>query len=904
MCRDRLREVLSQRKAAALEGDESAQPGDEVGGTLTSEPIDDDGDVHPPRRPTLEEVEDVDAPSRSQRYVEPFPRPVATPIRTSKEKTKFETLLENQTKAKKDQWSPFASQEEWDLAVWLMKNVGQKSTDEFLKLRATRDRMNLSFQNNRAFLKKVDALPAGPQWECEIITAPGDQVGEDGEIVGEEMELWYRNPIECIQELVGNPAFSNSTSFVPERVYTSSDGDERIYDEMWTGDWWWNTQGKLPDGAAIAPLILSSDKTQLSQFQGDKKAWPVYLTIGNISKEVRRSPSTHATLLLGYLPIPKLNCYSDATRSLASYRLFHHCMSRILEPLVEAGQRGVEMVCADGFVRLIHPILAAYVADYPEQCLVSCCMENRCPRCTVDPKERGDFIQSPDRNVASTLHILGEHKNDYNPQRFSDDGIRAIYEPFWRNLPYCNIFECFTPDLLHQLHKGLFKDHIVKWCTALVGETELDARFKAMSGYPGLRHFSKGISFVSQWTGTEHREMQRIFLGVLAGSAVDKRVVTVVRAALDFIYYAQLQMHTSTTLAALKSCLATFHHYKDIFIQLEIRKHFNIPKIHCLLHYFASIQALGSNDGYNSESPERLHIDFAKDAFRASNRKDYHEQMALWLQRREAMWQREAYIKWLTDQQGARGQYYDLDSELTGGEPNGPAVHGGMSIGATSIQKYHIAKKPSFRGVSVEFLSTHFGVKNLIPALTTFLSQHWQSHPILPNMFDCFDLYKQIIITLPPNAFLSSRPITNRIRTTPAVPPSGRRPGSPAVFDTALIINDLIEHRSHGGLAGLRVAQIRIIFLLPSQFGTHPHPLAYVEWFTPLGTPDPLTGMYTINRSTRHHCPNSAVISVHHICGASIAKKGWTTDTVIEKGKEFYLNPYIHVDTFTAINIK
>ncbi|KAF8868444.1 hypothetical protein BD779DRAFT_1460797 [Infundibulicybe gibba] len=837
------------------------------------------------------------------------------PTRTSKEKTKFETLLENQTKAEKDQWSPFASQEEWDLAVWLMKNVGQRSTDKFLKLQATRDRMNLSFHNNHAFLKKVDALPTGPQWECEVITTPGDRAGEDGEIVGEEMELWYRNPVECIRELIGNPAFSNSISFVPERVYTSNDGDDRIYDEMWTGDWWWNTQDKLPDGAAIAPLILASDKTQLSQFQGDKKAWPVYLTIGNILKEVRHCPSAHATLLLGYLPVPKLDCYSDATCSLASYQLFHHCMSRILEPLIKAGQDGVEMVCANGFIRLIHPILAAYVADYPEQCLVSCCMENRCPRCTVDPKNRGDFVQSPDHNVALTLNTLSAHKDDYDPQRFSDDGIRAIYEPFWRNLPYCNIFECFTPDLLHQLHKGLFKDHIVKWCTAIVGEAELDARFKAMSGYPGLRHFSKGISFVSQWTGMEHREMQRIFLGVLAG-VVDEDVVTVVRAALDFIYYAQLQMHTSTTLAALKSCLETFHRHKDIFIKLDIRKHFNIPKIHCLLHYFASIQALGSNDGYNSESPERLHIDFAKDAFRASNRKDYHEQMALWLQRHEAMWQREAYIKWLKDQLelGTHAeQYYDPDPELSADEADGPSdetdTHSDMGI-ATSF-RYHVAKTPPFRGVSVEFLSANFSATDLIPALTTFLLQH-QPCPILPNTFDHFDLYKQIVITLPPNAFLNNRPITNRIRTTPAVPHSGRRPGSPAIFDTALIIDDPAKHRSLGGLAGLCVAQIRMIFLLPPQFGTYPHPLIYVEWFTPLGIPDPLTGMYIISRSTRYHRPNSAIISAHRIvrachlmgkCGTSIAKE-WTTNTVIEKGKKFYLNPYIHVDTFTAINVQ
>ena len=35
---------------------------------------------------------------------------------------------------KKNPWDLFASEQEWALAMWLRKNVGQKSTDEFLKL--------------------------------------------------------------------------------------------------------------------------------------------------------------------------------------------------------------------------------------------------------------------------------------------------------------------------------------------------------------------------------------------------------------------------------------------------------------------------------------------------------------------------------------------------------------------------------------------------------------------------------------------------------------------------------------------------------------------------------------------------------------------------------------------------
>lgn len=67
-------------------------------------------------------------------------------------------------------------------------------------------------------------------------------IGADGEPETESVELWGRNPIECIQQLIGNPAFQENLSYIPQKVFTTESGTMRIYNEAWTGDWWWAMQ--------------------------------------------------------------------------------------------------------------------------------------------------------------------------------------------------------------------------------------------------------------------------------------------------------------------------------------------------------------------------------------------------------------------------------------------------------------------------------------------------------------------------------------------------------------------------------------------------------------------------------------------------------------------------------------
>ena len=143
--------------------------------------------------------------------------------------------------------------------------------------------------------------------------------------------------------------------------------------------------------------------------------------------------------------------------------------------------------------------------------------------------------------------------------------------------------------------------------------------------------------------------MSRFLLGLVAdlpvpgGQVSPRRIIAAVRAVLDFLFLAQLPSHSASTLARLDDTLARFHNNKDGFVDLSIRNHFNLPKIHSLIHYSTSIHLFGTTDNYNTEQTERLHIDIIKDTYEATNHKDEYIQMATWQERREKIQVHYAY---------------------------------------------------------------------------------------------------------------------------------------------------------------------------------------------------------------------------------------------------------------------
>ncbi|TFY53298.1 hypothetical protein EVJ58_g9528, partial [Rhodofomes roseus] len=275
-------------------------------------------------------------------------------------------------------WDPFDSEMDWKFASWaIQEGLTQTSIDKVLEIPGFRDRLGLSYHNSYTLLQRVDSLPERAEWKERWLTFKDRP--------NEKHLVQYRDIIEAIRTLLGNPEHADRIVYRPRRIFTDASRTSRIYHEMWTGRWWHAIQSLLPVGAAVAPVIIATDKTQLTRFSGSKAAYPVYMTLGNIPRALRRKPSEHACILIGYLSVDKVSSDGITQRKQRALmqQLFHSSVRVILEPLIEAGKNGIDVTGGDGAVRRVHPILATYVADFPEQCLVTCTKYGTCPKCRL-----------------------------------------------------------------------------------------------------------------------------------------------------------------------------------------------------------------------------------------------------------------------------------------------------------------------------------------------------------------------------------------------------------------------------------------------------------------------------------------------------------------------------------------
>ncbi|KAJ3996010.1 hypothetical protein F5050DRAFT_1799862 [Lentinula boryana] len=697
-------------------------------------------------------------------------------------------------------WAPFGSKIEWEIARWAnLRGPSSTAFTELLAIDGVCEKLGLSYRNANQLNAIIDTLPnIRPKFMRQEVV-----------VQGQVFEMYFRDILECVKSLYGNAEFAEYLNLIP--------------------------------------VFLSSDKTQVTLFR-NKAVYPVYMTLGNIPKELRRKPSRHTYVLVGYLPVTSLEHIKNAAswrRSLVN--LFHTCMRTIVKLLEVAGATGLVIASGDGLRRHGHPIFAAHISDYPEQVLVSCCISGHCPQCTIPRQRIGENTEPhPFRHLRSILEALStvDHSASAFIKACQDANIKPVFEPFWVHLPYSNVYLAITPDILHQLYQGVFK-HMKNWVIEAYGAHEIDACCRRLPPNHNVRIFMKGISTLQRVSGMEHAQICSFLIGLIAETPLP-----------DFLYLSQYPVHSTTTLHSMSDALERFHANKGIFIDLAIRSNFHIPKIHFMNHYVDSIKRAGTLDNFNTEYTERLHIDLAKDAYRATNKKDEILQMTIWLEWKEKVMKHAAYIEWMYGATFFKAVLARFVIQLQRPNLSGARLDdaaSGLFLGVSHVSSYHRIK------------------------------------------YICQDVF------------------TGRSSTADSIHVQPSRKGNygctvPGRFDTVLV--NVSDSRSVplDIRQDTRVAQVRIVFTLPPKAAdmlfcdvpTQDRPcfLAYIEWFTPFLERDANHGLHKVSRSNVEGGRLASVVdivrflrSVHLLPRfGPVANREWRSSSVLDDCPSFLVN--------------
>ncbi|KAG1737112.1 uncharacterized protein EDB91DRAFT_1347909 [Suillus paluster] len=638
-------------------------------------------------------------------------------------------------------------------------------------------------------------------------------------------------------------------------------GRHRVARLYWgSGDWAWQQADDISNdcnmhGSMFILIILGSNKTTVSVGTGNNEYYPLYASIGNVHNNVRHA-HCDALVVIGFLSIPKTNRKYTHDDTFHTFRrqLFHRSLSLILASL--------------------KPVMT----DYEVTTRSNWC----CPA----------LLKIGAQNVSQFEQTLTA-ANVHSDTLWHEYGIISVVVPFTNDFPRADIYQLLSFDLLHQLIKGAFKDHLVDWVVKYLRIThgtkrgdeimsDVDRRIAAVALFACLRRFPEGRDF-KQWTGDDSKSLMKVFLPAIEGH-VPRDMVRAFRTLLEFCYLVRRNIVTEGTMLQIQDALVQFHRYRQIFETMGTVSHFSLPRQHSMCHYADMIRLFGAPNGLCSSITESKHIKAVKNPWRWSSKNNTLGQMLLTNQRLDKL---------------AASRHEDQPPALAGAPPvvlpTEDGIDDGEAVdGPTVLAFVQLAKTPQRkRARTVAELAVEVDVPHLRRLIRYFLfSQLFPNDPRDPEDGKLY-VFNSAAATFyapsDPSGIGGMR--CEQIRACP-------------LWRNVYARNDCMFINTNPGtegMQGLEVARIKSFFSFKHDWELYP--CALVHWFDKVGDcADEDTGMWIVHPSVHDDdSPNLAVIHIDTVYRAAHLIPVYGSDFIPDSLKyyhsydafrSFYVNKY------------
>ncbi|EUC60617.1 hypothetical protein RSOL_355980, partial [Rhizoctonia solani AG-3 Rhs1AP] len=374
----------------------------------------------------------------------------------------------------------------------------------------------------------------------------------------------------------------------------------------------------------------------------------------------------------------------------------------------------------------------------------------------------------------------------------------------------------------------------------------------------------------AQWTGNEARAIAKSFLGVVASDSPEMGVEAA-RALMDFTFRARQPQLDEDDLARLDHDLREFHATREVFLTRGAYKgeDFNhFAKMHMMGHYTHQIREWGAPDGYNTEGPERLHIEYVKIPYGTTSGVEPEGQMIRYLQRIEALCIRRAEL----ERAGViepRKRRYRPDDDMSGFEASEgdesedelDVMMGdweGQGAGKAREQSAYqpepavsIAKEPTLPIVPASTIIETYRAPGFLEAVRLHLETQNCNLAYIISDEPTFGVYHKITLVHPPLPFAPlGGPRNELVRASPARYNAHGLVRRSAFFDTVLIESN----HCASGLQRYCPARVLVIFQLPRHLlKQYSQVMAYVELFDEFAPNIPEQHGLPITEPLRHN---------------------------------------------------
>ncbi|KAG1810598.1 uncharacterized protein BJ212DRAFT_1448651 [Suillus subaureus] len=369
-----------------------------------------------------------------------------------------------------------------------------------------------------------------------------------GEKPAHDVPPWMTESHDVICNLLANPDYTTEMDYQPYHEF-STDNNKHQWQDFMSGDWAWNqadiiSQDSDTAGSMFVPVILGSDKMTISVATGANDYYLLYASIGNIHNNVRH---THhdAVAIIGFLAMLKTTKEHVTCPKYQKYcwQMFHSSILKILENL-RPGMTKPEVVCfGDSVISHRHYQcviygLGLYIADYEEQVLLACIVCSWCPRCMSHCKDLDSKL----------LYCNHDHTEALIEEVISSD--------LWDEFGIITDLVLIALDILHQLIKGMFKDHLVEWVGQYLHHMHGKKRAEKIQDDIG-----RGFK---QWTSDNSKVLMKVYLPTIEGYVPTDMVCTFC-VFLEFCYLVWCNIIMELTLVRIQDTLDQFHCYRKIF---------------------------------------------------------------------------------------------------------------------------------------------------------------------------------------------------------------------------------------------------------------------------------------------------------------------------------------------------